>query len=347
MNIISVSRKITNLLISILLLFIVFVLIAVLPSYNSFDIEWWILLTIIIGFLGVSLWGIYKFGQPVLVQWLQLTYPQQFRFQNPSQIIELAKLHYYINDPSAPSEFETFLDSRILTSGKNSGSGQEILDTPREFIENAIIRFAHRIEQMNDGDLSVKVNIKHGSLGIDLVVLGAIYANVALWRDFNDSINLIRQQVQTIIRRTSDWYRDITGRDIEARTDIAIEAISAAAKNKLNEISPPVEGVNETTPPISVTNAGSSPSTTNTVYVNLGSESPFSKFYRWLGSLLLSVVLITAAIYLLLDNSYVHCRILNNSNLCYWVSQELAFRLSGIFGGLSEFFFNLSQSIMP
>jgi len=252
-----------------------------------------------------------------------------------------------MNDPEAPSEFETFLDSHILTSSKSSGAGPEILDTPREFIENAIIRFAHRIEQMNNGDLSIRVSIKRGSLGIDLVVLGAVYANVALWRDFNDSINLIRQQVQTIIRRTSNWYRDITGRDIEVRTDIAIEAISAAAKNKLNEISPPVEAVNVSTPPISVTNAGSSPSTTNTVYVNLGAGSPFSKFYRWFGSLCLSVILITAAIYLLLDNSYLHCRILNDSNLCYWISQELAFRLSGIFGSLSDFFFNLSQSIMP
>lgn len=277
---------------------------------------------------------IYIYGEPLLLKWLQLRYPQQYRKyqpQHPKQIIELAQIHYYLSDPQAPTEFDKFLNLE------------------RNFIEDEIIKLAQYIEQKNNGNLSVRVNLKSGSYDIELIVLGAIsiYANLALWSDFNDSINLIREQTQQVIERVSNAYLRVTGNTLRVQGGVTREPFSTVRRNETNEVSQPNETVNASFPPVSVTNSGSSPSNTNTVYVHVNSRTNLFKLYTWLGTVYLSTSLIIAVIYLLLANSYIHCQILNNSNLCYWISQELAFRLSGMLGILSEFFFHLSQSIMP
>lgn len=112
---VEIASKIVSLIVTVILLLLVFPLISILSLYDPSSTGWWFLLLVVLGLIGIVIRGIYQFGMPLLVKLIQLQNPVNLTTQEHGQIVELARLQYYLNDPGFPNEFDAFLDSRSLS----------------------------------------------------------------------------------------------------------------------------------------------------------------------------------------------------------------------------------------
>lgn len=328
-----------------ILAFLIFELTSSLILYEPLSINWLIIFLLLIAIIGSSLLGVYYFIKFLLVEVLAPQLGGRFGGGKARKFVELATLKYHLDDPANSEEFDTFLDSQIIEVRGYSPNHLPTKISPRSYVEQEIFSFVKYLESEHKGkgDISVRVEVKRGSLIFILTILVNAYSAVAQWEDFNLSIRRIRRQAERVVNRTSQLYNHETARNIKILSDHTIEPLEAITNNEDEKVTVSTSP-NPNEPAIS---SVISPSINNTFNPYPSYLSPFSRTLKWAARILFFIILLIAGSYLLITNNYIHCKVLNNSNTCYEWSMNWAFQLTKLFGWIGYYFDWLAQSIMP
>lgn len=146
----------------------------------------------------------------------------------------MERIEFKLEDPMDSNTFSQFLDQPMMITRQESSSRRR--KTPCQILEESVFRYAKQFEEANYRRLMVDVSIKRGSFVIGLSFLAA-YDFLARYHDFVESITLMRKQIEGLVQDASDWYRILTGRDIQVES--SIEFIPSAAKAEKRKIDLP------------------------------------------------------------------------------------------------------------
>ena len=268
---------------------IAFQLLSIVLSFVLMLIGWFLLFWILL----LPIW-VYWFGALIIsgfIVWLgystqlfHIFYKRVRSFITPKtpsessdaleEPIEIAKISYTIKDPEDNNEaLDAFLDKPLPYSRNNqetqftqSEYDPETGASPSEMIEHLVLDIVMIFEEKFHGEISVEAKINRGSLTFTLTFIAGSYAAISQYKDFIESVSLVRDQLRRAITSISNAYPGSKRLRIIQDIDITPKSKIAATRHSSRE---PATNDQKSYSPFSVTNTFSPQSNEQPVNVNV------------------------------------------------------------------------------